>query len=54
MYVDLLLCLLYFSLTTCSACRPPMKIGIALVRDRYGDVRAQGKITIMILLSVVE
>ena len=43
-----------FYLTACSVCRHLTKIGTTLARGKYGGVRAQSEITILIFTYIVE
>ena len=62
MYVGLSVCLcvlgthliFYFYLTACSVCRHLMKIGTTLARGKYGGVRAQSEMTILVFTYIVE
>ena len=44
----------YFYLTACSVCRHLTKIGTTLARGKYGGVRAQSEMTILIFTYIVE
>ena len=43
-----------FYLTACSVCRHLTKIGTTLARGKYGGVRAQSEMTILIFMYIVE